>query len=532
MVKRASPRLLAAAGVLAVIGIGGALSLFERGGAPAAQYRLARVDSGPIVAAVSATGTLNAVVTVLVGSQQSGRIRELFADFNSQVRAGDVIARLDDDQVQARLLQARADLESARAQLLRAQADLDTARATVANRRAEISRADAQSREADRDNLRRRELAQRGVASTAEAERAQSTMDAARAGLAAARAQEAAAQAGIAASQAQYRAAEAAVAQREAMVRQMEVEVAQHTILSPIDGVVIQRNIDLGQTVAASLQAPTLFTIAQDLRQMEVWATVDEGDIGRILVGQPVEFTVSAFPGESFRGEVKQIRLSPQVVQNVVTYVVVIGTENPDMRLLPGMTATVRIVTARRDNAVRAPNAALRFRPAGAAAAGGGPAAGSGGAAGQGGPQGGEAMLRTLTEQLSLSEEQQGQVRAVFAEMRPQFQAIGQLPPDQRRNRAQVVRQQAEERIGQFLTPEQRTRLAAVRAGRGVRVTQGQLWIVGPEGRPQAVPVRIGVGDGSVTEIVEGIAPGQEVIVGGSGTATSTPRPSGPRFGF
>lgn len=531
MVKRASPRLLAAAGILVLIGVGGAFSLFERAGGPATPYRLARIDSGPIVAAVSATGTLNAVVTVQVGSQQSGRIRELFADFNSQVRAGDVIARLDDDQVQARLLQARADLESARAQLLRAQADLDTARATVANRRAEIARADAQSREADRDNLRRRELAQRGVASTADAERAQTTLDAARAAVAAARAQENAAQAGIAASQAQFRAAEAAVAQREAMVRQMEVEVSQHTILSPIDGVVIQRNVDLGQTVAASLQAPTLFTIAQDLRQMEVWATVDEGDIGRILVGQPVEFTVSAFPGETFRGEVKQIRLSPQVVQNVVTYVVVIGTENLDMRLLPGMTATVRIITARRDNVVRAPNAALRFRPAGAASASGAPAGGGAGGF-QGGPQGGEAMVRTLTEQLSLSEEQQGQVRAVFTELRPQFQALGQLPPDQRRNRAQVLRQQAEERIGQFLTPEQRTRLAAVRAGRGARVTQGQLWIVGGDGRPQAVPVRIGVGDGSVTEIVDGIAAGTEVIVGGAATATSAPRPSGPRFGF
>ncbi len=257
MVKRASTRLLALVGISPSWGSAGRCRCSSAAAAGEHLSAGARVDSGlDRRRGQRHRHAFNAVVTVLVGSQQPGRIRELFADFNSQVRAGDVIARLDDDQVQARLLQARADLDWRAPSSWRAGRSRHCARECRQPARAEI-RADAQSREADRDNLRRRELAQRGAASTADAERAQSAMDAARAG------------AGWPHARGRPRrrrasrhrrrssgAAEAAVAQREAMVRQMEVEVAQHTILSPIDGVVIQRNIDLGQTVAASLQRP------------------------------------------------------------------------------------------------------------------------------------------------------------------------------------------------------------------------------------------------------------------------------------
>ncbi|MBI3453880.1 MAG: efflux RND transporter periplasmic adaptor subunit [Rhodospirillales bacterium] len=374
------PAIWIGAAILAAAAAGGVY--WGGGGAdPAPRFRLAKVEAGPIVAAVTATGTVNAVTTVLVGSQLSGLIKDLLVDYNSTVKAGDVVARLDTDMLEARIMQAQADADAARAQLTtsrasaeRARADVETAHAALANARAQTMRADIQLADADREFKRRKELLARGVATHADFERAETALSTARAQLDSNRAQEKAAGAVLAASEAAVKIADAQilvaaaqVAQREAAVQQVQVDLDRSVIRSPIDGVVIQRNVDVGQTVAASLQAPTLFTIAQDLRRMEVWANVDEADIGRIAPDQPATFTVNSYPNENFRGTVTQIRLAPQTIQNVVTYIVIVSADNPDLKLLPGMTANLRIIHDQRDRALKVPNAALRYRPPGVA---------------------------------------------------------------------------------------------------------------------------------------------------------------------
>jgi HlyD family secretion protein len=351
---------------------------------PAVKYREAPLDRGPIVSAISTAGTVKPLAAILVGSQASGQIKELGADFNSRVVRGDVIARLDDDAVRARLDQAVIEVDVAaaavdiqRAQLERARADADGARAGLAAARADVERAEMTVRDAERDRDRKRELFARGVSSTAERDRVETAYETALTLLAAARARETVAvsaeashQATIRIAIAQVENAVAQVKQRQAIVRQIRIDVEHTVIRAPIDGIVIERSVDIGQTVAASLQAPTIFTIAPDLRAMQVHANVDESDIGRVVTGQEVAFTVDAFPGRSFQGRVVDIHKMPQSAQNVVTYTVVISADNEDLLLMPGMTANARILVQQRDQALRVPNAALRFRPAGQLARG------------------------------------------------------------------------------------------------------------------------------------------------------------------
>jgi HlyD family secretion protein len=339
---------------------------------PAVKYREVSLDSGPIVSAISTAGTVKPLAAILVGSQASGQIKELAADFNSRVVRGDVIARLDDDTVRARLDQAviEVDVASAgvdiqRAQLERARADADGARAALAAARAEVERAEMTVREAERDRDRKRELFARGVSSTAERDRVDIAYEGALASLAAARARELVAvsaeasnQASIRIAAAQVESAVAQVRQREATVHQLRIDVEHTVIRTPIDGIVIERSVDIGQTVAASLQAPTIFTIAPDLRAMQVHANVDEADIGRVTIGQEVAFTVDAFPGRSFQGGVVDIHKMPQTTQNVVTYTVVISVDNEDLLLMPGMTANARILVHKSDQVLRVPNRA------------------------------------------------------------------------------------------------------------------------------------------------------------------------------
>lgn len=507
----------------------------------AASYKFAKVEQGAIVAAVSTTGTVNAVTTVLVGSQLSGQIRELHADFNSEVKKGDLIARLDQDQIKARLGQAEADVASAKAQALqqraaaeRAKADIESARAAVANARAAVVRADVAVKDTERENKRKQDLLPKGFATQADADKAQTAFDTARSQAISARAAVDSAEAALAASQALARVAEAQIAsadatvnQREAALQQVKVDLERSEIRSPITGVVVQRAVDVGQTVAASLQAPTIFTIAEDLRRMEVYASVDEADIGRVREGQPVTFTVTAHPNDTFRGEVKQIRLAPQTISNVVTYVVVITADNAQRKLLPGMTATARIVTDSRENVIKVPNAALRWKPAGtqteAAPQGAGGVIGEPGSTG-GGRQGGrgwaqlDTMVKTLTDELKLSEEQQRQLGELVAETKAKFAELqkADLQPDQRRSRAIAIRRNMGQRIQAMLSDEQKPRYQELQAARSGGSMPGQLWVVGPDGRPQAVQVRLGIGDGAVTELIGGeLKPGQEVIVGG-----------------
>jgi len=285
------------------------------------RYETVNVDQGRIVARVTATGTVSALVTVQVGSQVSGRIAQILVDFNSQVKKGDVIAKIDPELFKAAVEQAKANYAAAKGNL---------------------EKAKAQALDAQRQYDRAKALSERDLIATADRDTAESTAAAARA---------------------QVSASQGAVEQASASLHQAQVNLDYAIIKSPIDGVVISRTIDVGQTVAASLQAPTLFTIAEDLSKMQVDTSVAEADVGKLKPDMAATFVVDAFPQERFRGKVRQIRNAAQTVQNVVTYDAVIDVDNPDLKLKPGMTANVTFIYAEKTDVVRVPNAALRFRP-------------------------------------------------------------------------------------------------------------------------------------------------------------------------
>jgi HlyD family secretion protein len=284
-------------------------------------FTTAMVTSGPVVNRVQATGTLQAVTTVAVGSQVSGTISSLHADFNSRVRKGQVLARLEPSLFQTQVEQAEATVQ-------RLQADVERAVVEVEDAAAKLRRAE--------------QLSTQQLIAASDLDTARTTARQAEAGLKSARAQ---------------------LAQARAAVNQSRVNLGHATITAPVDGIVVSRNVDVGQTVAASMQAPTLFVLAEDLARMQVNASVDESDIGQIQPGQQVAFQVDAYPEQVFTGSVRQVRLDPVVEQNVVSYVTVIDVPNPELKLKPGMTANVSVEIARADDALRVPNAALRFRP-------------------------------------------------------------------------------------------------------------------------------------------------------------------------
>ncbi len=299
------------------------------------QYLGAPMQEGEIRDVVDATGTVNAVVTVQVGSQVSGTIARLFADFNSRVHRGQIIALIDSSLFHGALLQAMADLNNARSNVSVAEADSVKAAAILGQTQAQFNRTSA--------------LVQSGLES-------QQTLDVDRANYETARAGLEAAIAGVSQARAQ-------VDQKQAAVQVARINIDHTVIRSPIDGIVVARNVDVGQTVAASLQAPTIFTIAQDLTRMQVYANADESDVGRIKVGAHVTFKVDAFPKDVFAGVVSQVRMNPTTIQNVVTYNAIIDFKNPDLKLFPGMTAYVTIPVATAEDALKVPNAALRYRP-------------------------------------------------------------------------------------------------------------------------------------------------------------------------
>src|SRR5436190_2473770 len=320
--------------IIAAIGAGAGAIYMKRGG-PEVQIVTAPITRGDIVDTVGATGTLQAVTTVQVGSQVSGNISWLGADFNSIVKKGQVIARLDPSLFDAQVEQSKANMAQARANLAKAQSDLERMR---------VQLTDAQQK-----NTRAQELAARSLLPQSDLDAAKIAVDSA--------------QASLAAQQATVNQATASVSQAQASVNQNQVNVDHTVITAPIDGIVTQRSVDVGQTVAASMQAPTLFIIAADLTKMQVNANVDEADVGRIRPGQHVTFRVDAYPTDNFDGTVSQIRLQPLVVSNVTTYGTVIDVPNQQLKLKPGMTANVKVQIAKRSDALRIPNAALRFRP-------------------------------------------------------------------------------------------------------------------------------------------------------------------------
>jgi HlyD family secretion protein len=310
--------------IISVVAIGiaiGGYVFFNGERKPPIRYRTAAVERGQIVSVVSATGTINPVVSVQVGTQVSGMIKSLHADFNSRVKAGDTVAIIDPEPFKARREQAASNLEMARSNVARAKADL-------AQRKRELDRVQSL-------------LPQQFVS--------QNDVDVALTNFQSA--------------EAQLWVAEAQVKQAEAGLNAAELELKYTVIRSPVDGIVVARNVEVGQTVASSFATPNLFLIALDLTKMQVDTNVSESDIGGMAEGKEVVFTVDAYPGESFGGVIRQVRLAPMNVQNVVTYNVVVGVDNTDLRLKPGMTANASIVVAQRDQVLKVPNAALRFMP-------------------------------------------------------------------------------------------------------------------------------------------------------------------------
>ncbi len=425
-----------------------------------ATYKTAKLERGPLLAAVSSSGTVNPVRQVTVGSQVSGQIKEMRVDFNSEVTQGQVIARIDPQVFTYRVNQATADLESARAAVLNAQANVGAVSASV-------SRARLDADNAQRDRLRKQELLDRQFVSQADFETSRNTAGTLAEALKVTLAQ-------LEVARAQVVAAQAVVRQREAALAQARVDLEHTEIRSPVDGVVIKRSVDVGQTVAASLQAPELFVIARNLSDMQVEAAIDEADIARVRADQKVTFTIDAFPGRSFEGRVGQIRKAAVSAQNVVTYTVVVAFANPNAAVLPGMTANVRIVTEVRDSVLKVPNAALRVRLAGiepvdvaaSAASGASPAA-----------------------------------SAAPEARRPADASDADPKPRQR--------------------PEGGTRPGA----------RGRIHILGPDGKPHAFFVRLGVTDGLSTELLIGPGtarqPDADLIKEGADVVISASRPAG-----
>jgi HlyD family secretion protein len=521
------------------------------GGASAAEYMTAKVERGNLRNTVTATGTLQAVTTVQVGSQSSGTISALYADFNSTVKKGQVIAQLDPSTTQAQVEQARANVIQARAALAQAQAGVAQSRAginlsragvsdaqgkalaansTVQNQQAGVSAAQANVAvlKAQMDDaasfLRQQEsLATEGVVARRDVETAQtsyktaearynqavaqvqqavlSAQSSSSAGIVQSQAQVQQAQAQVQQSQAQaqnsaaqVQNAAAQVQQAEAALQLAQINLSHTTITSPINGVVVSRNVDVGQTVAASLSAPTLFTIANDLTQMQVIANIDQADIGLVEQAKSASFTVDAFPGEEFKGTIQQMRLNPQNVQNVVTYNVVIDVGNPKQKLKPGMTANLTITIDERNNVLKVPNAALRFTPQATTAQQGATTQGrTGNANGQGSRQGAR----------------QGSANANGA-------GVASAPAE---NGAQPDGS-TERKIATPTSP----------------VLEGQMrrvWVLGQDGKPQARQIKVGLTDGAATEVSEGnLQEGEIVITGQNITGQSKPQSNQAAPGF
>jgi len=530
--------------VLLIVALAGAVWLWgkNRIWAPnkaQAQYKLTKVERKDMVNTVSATGALSAVVTVEVGTEVSGQIKELLVDYNSPVSAGQIIARIDPESYETLVRQAEAELAVARAQLLtkkteisRFQADLESAEASWSAAQAQAKKARVTLENAQRNLESEKALVDKAIVSKYEYDKAQTAYEEAAAQLEEAEAQALAskskvssARAALAMAKAQIDEAEATVELRIAAKDKRLVDLDNTIIRSPVDGVVIDRNVDVGQTVAASLSAPTLFTIAQDLSKMQVSTYVDEADIGRIKEGLAAQFTVDAFGARQFKGEVQQVRKMGKTVQNVVTYEVIISADNRDMSLMPGMTADVQIELLKRPQVLVVANAALRFKPPNAepnssapeqpAVAGGFPDAAGGGR--PGGRPDPETRIKELTERLNLSESQQAELRNIFQQtgqkMRTAFQSGGEGGPGGMSALREKIRKESQAAIIRMLDPQQRKVFEEMRAQGQPK--QGTLWRLDATGKPELLRVVLGAGDSSHTEISgPQITEGIEVITG------------------
>jgi HlyD family secretion protein len=526
-------QLILGGGALAVLALAGYYFWGRQSGVP--QYMTARVDRGSLRNTVTATGTLQAVTTVQVGSQASGTISALNVDFNSPVKQGQVIAQLDPSVSKAQVDQARANLQQARASLQQsiagvagsragvsdAQAKAQAAQSTVQNNQSGVTSAqanlavlkaqldDAQAflnqqgslmksgviaqRDYDLANTAYKTAQARYNQAEAQVQQAiLSQQSSAGSGIAQSTAQLQQTQAQVQQSQAQVQQAQAQVQQAQAALQLAEVNLAHTTITSPIDGVVVSRDVNVGQTVAASLSAPTLFTIAKDLTQMQVIANIDQADIGLVEQAKSVKFSVDAFPGKEYDGEIEQMRLNPVNVQNVVTYNVVIDVNNPEQKLKPGMTANLTITIDERNNVLKVPNSALRFTPT-------------------------DASGQRIGRSGGNSNDQTGGQG-------------GQNQGGQRRQRGQQA-----DSANAAASPAQQSNFAPPSAP----VLPGQtrmIWVMGQDGKPQSRRIKVGLSDGSATEVIEGsnLTEGELVITGQTitgATKTQSNTNAAPGFG-
>jgi HlyD family secretion protein len=528
--------------ILVVVVILGAGAFFLLGGlnqkGSDQNYRKMKIERGDIRSVVTATGTINPVVTVLVGSQVSGTIKALFADFNSRVDVGQTIAQIDPAIFDSQVEQARAGVASEQANLANAQANLLNIQANLA--KAEVAVTDTK-RTLDR-NL---QLIKMNAV-------AQAVLDTAQANYDSAVAQRESAKAQLEVSKAQIESAKAQVERAKASLKMAETNLRYTTIRSPVNGIVISRNVDVGQTVAASLQAPTLFTIAKDLTQMQVDTNFSEADIGRIQKGQEATFNVDAYPERTFQGRVHEIRNAPQTIQNVVTYDVVIQVDNKELRLKPGMTANVTIVVAHREGVLKIPNAALRYQPQGATAmvaavstkgnnSSKSETPGSSAKSGGGRPGGGKeadssrssgrsGMAARFTEGLNLTAEQQEKAEMIISASRPEIQEIRQKSkPEEATVRIQAM---IREKLKGILTEDQKRKLSESSASTQGERKSGRIWIVSPDRKAVPVSLIIGITDGTFSEIVSGdLSEGTDVIVGESGKNNQANRGTPSPFG-
>ena len=491
--KSIVPSLLLGIAVVAILGGGAWWWTARKGEAADSAYRTATIERGDIRVAISATGTLSAISTVTVGSQISGQVTDVLVDYNSEVKKGEVLARIDPSTYEAQI-------EQGNAQIANAQASLKQAQATLAN--------------AELDYTRKADLGRHKLVAQSDVDLARAARDQARA---------------------QVNAAQASIRQQTASTQTTRVNLDRTVIRSPVDGVVLTRTIEPGQTVAASLQAPELFTIAEDLSKMKIELAVDEADIGQVKVGQAVSFTVDAFADRQFRGQVQQVRLSATTTSNVVTYPVVVSVDNSDGTLLPGLTVNAEIEVSKRDDILKVSNAALRYKPTGEAATATAAAQAPQGGQNRGGGIGDD--LARVAGSLQLKPDQQAAFDAALTALRERQAA--RMAQAQQRGASMFggaprpggnagggsgamqaqMRQRMAERMQQDFAPFRTT----------LDDTQKQRWdaelraLLGAKrapiytlvnGKPEMVQVRIGASDGTSTEVSGAVKEGDVVVVG------------------
>jgi HlyD family secretion protein len=436
---------------------------------PSVEYFTATAERGALQKVISATGTVQTVVTVPVGSQVSGQVQELFADFNSVVRRGQLLAKLDPRNLEAAVANSRAQLAAAQARVRSAEAEIRTHTANLSS-----SKANLQGARVARDNAklqldRAAELSQRGLQAKNDYDTSKANYDSAVARYDQAAASLEQVEAQSASTEAQIAQTKAGLQQAEAELDRAQVNLEYANIFSPVDGIVISRDVDVGQTIAASMSAPTLFNIATDLSQMQVKASIDEADIGSISEKAHVTFTVDAYPNNVFEGKIAEIRLNPQTVQNVVTYSVILSIQNKDLRLKPGMTANIKINVASLDDVLKIPNAALRYHLPGTPA-----------------PSFSTTLASSVTRK-AIAQPGQGV-------------SLPQAP-------------------GQRWNPGEKLRFATYDP---VENHSGRLYVLGPDRKPVEKNVMLGLSDGAMTHVTSGeLKAGDEVIVG-DGTQVDT----------